>query len=191
MKVENYITHIDNPADEPYLKSTLFDVNMRLFNNNPTYRRIVQGCCNYLAKLASTTMEGYKKPHGMSGANIGIPFNIIAIVKNRNRATERVDVMINPYIVDRSAEITLAMSNCGSIRLPEPVPVFRNNEVTVEWYDINGVLNTATFTREEGAFTIQHEVDHNNGILITDRQREDALKYEKFNTSKRIDNCLI
>ena len=24
------------------------------------------------------------------------------------------------------------------------------------------------FTRETGAFTIQHEVDHNNGILITD-----------------------
>jgi peptide deformylase len=172
MKIEHFVTHIDTAEDVPYLRNELFDVNMRLFKSSAPYRRIVQGCCRYLEQLALTEMEGYKRPHGMSGANIGIPFNIIAVVKNRNMESRSCMIMLNPKIVNYSKATVESYSNCGSIRLKEPIVVKRSENVTVEWFDIDGKPCKKAFTRAEGSLTIQHEVDHNLGILITDSDRQ-------------------
>jgi peptide deformylase len=178
MNVNDFITFIGNEEDLPYLKTSLLDVNMRLFNNkkNPTYRRIVQSCCTYLANVALKSLDGYKKPHGMSGANIGIPFNIIGIVRERGTSHEYCEIMINPHIKVRSKEKSVGMSNCGSIRLPEPIPVKRHDTIGISWYNIDGVRNSGAFRKQDGGFTIQHEIDHNQGILITDRAEIDNLQ---------------
>lgn len=168
MNVNNFLTYIKNQEDVPYLRNRLLDVNMRLFKSSPNYRRIVQSCCKYLQHIATADLEGYSKPFGMSGANVGIPFNIIAVVRKRNTSAEYADVMINPSIVDKSKDTVLTRSNCGSIRLPESINVKRYTSVTVTWYDINGELHKREFGRADGGFTIQHEIDHNDGILITD-----------------------
>lgn len=85
MKHSDYITHMDNAEDVIYLRSTHFPVNMRLFETSPDYKAIILQQCDYIRKLCLTKMEGYKKPHGMSGANAGLAFNIIGIVKNRGK----------------------------------------------------------------------------------------------------------
>lgn len=168
---KDYLTHIDNKEDFRYLRSPLFDVNMRLFNNNFHYRRMVQACCDILQKLALAEYEDYKKPHGMSGANAGIPFNIIAIVENRGSKNELVKCMINPKIIEYLGDKIQAESNCGSIRLSKSIKVWRWNTIFVEYYDVNdGKLCGEKFNRNTNSFTVQHEIDHNNGILITDRQ---------------------
>lgn len=172
MNVNDYLTHIDNVEDISYLRAGMYDVNMRLFGSSRTYRQIVQGCCHYLRKLALTEMAGYKLPHGMSGANIGIPFNIIGVVKNRGRYDADCRIMINPKIINYSQETVETLSNCGSIRLPDSIPITRSTKIGVEFFDIDGKCFIETFGRGEGAFTIQHEVDHNNGILITDRNKQ-------------------
>jgi len=165
----NDLTFIKNPEDLEYLHRKLFDVNIRLLKSSSVYKDLISKCCDIISKYALTTLKGYSKPYGMSGANLAIPYNIIAIVKNRGKEDEHVDIMINPKICGNSIDKVSAQSNCGSIRLSSPIDITRWASVTVSWYDINGNRYIHRFDRKDGSLTIQHEIDHNNGILIIDR----------------------
>src|SRR5688572_4592509 len=136
--IADHITHISNEEDLPFLRTKLFDVNMRLFHSSEEYREIIKYCCSHIQWLALDEMEGYKKPHGMSGANAGIPFNIIAVVRNRDKENEYCQIMINPKIIGHSTKQVETESNCGSIRLENPIKILRWYEVRVQWYDTEG-----------------------------------------------------
>lgn len=174
-KHSDYITHINNSEDIQYLKQKHFDVNMRLFNSSPEYKAIILQQCEYLRMLVLTKMEGYKLPHGMSSANAGLSFNIIAIAQNRGKSNATAKIMINPRIDGYIGDEVITQSNCGSLTLDEPIKVNRNTAIRCCYYDEKGQIWNHVIPREWGAFTIQHEVDHNNGILITDKQ---SNKYE-------------
>lgn len=168
MKHEDFVTHIKNGEDHVYLKTKHFPVNMRLFKTSPQYKAIIKSMCNYI-KFCLTEKEGYKKPHGMSSANIGMSFNIIGITMNRNTNKEYYKVMINPEIIKKLGSKITAYSNCGSLTLDEPIEVTRNSDILVGYFDEDGEYHEEHFSRKNGSLTIQHEIDHNLGILITDR----------------------
>lgn len=169
MKHSDYITHIDNEEDRVYLKSKHFPVNMRLFKTSPEYKTIILQQCNYIKKLCLEEKEGYKKPHGMSSANAGLAFNIIGITRKRGTIYEYCEIMINPEIIANGKESIQSLSNCGSLTLDNPIQVWRDSYIEVKFYDTNGNIHINEYGRESGGFTIQHEIDHNLGILITDR----------------------
>jgi hypothetical protein len=155
----DYCTLLMIPEDQDILTRPVFDVNMRLYESSFAYRQIIQSICDYIRWCAVTEKEGYKPPHGWSGANAGIPFNIIA--------THDGKVMINPKILHRFGN-KVVKSNCGSLLLPEPIPVNRANHIQISYLDRGNKLQFA-----EGMLaTVQHEVDHNQGILITDRRAD-------------------
>lgn len=168
LKHSDYVTHINNEEDIVYLKTKHFPVNMRLFKTSLEYKNIILQQCNYIRERCLDTIEGYKKPHGMSSANLGLAHNIIGITRNRYKNNEYCQIMINPIIVSRNIELIETESNCGSLTLEKPIKLKRNSSIIVQWYDENGLFHDNSIHKEEGAFTIQHEVDHNNGILITD-----------------------
>jgi len=168
LKHSDYITHINNEEDNVYLKSKHFPVNMRLFKTSEQYKNIILQQCNYIRELCLDVKKGYKKPHGMSSANAGLAFNIIGITKNRLQDNEYCKILINPRIVEYMGDLVETTSNCGSITLDKPIKLTRNSEIIVNYFDEKGNEFVELFTRETGAFTIQHEVDHNNGILIID-----------------------
>lgn len=167
----DYVTDISHAEDEPYLKRPLFNVNMRLFRPSHAYHNLVQAACDHLEWCCLTKAQGYKLPHGFSGANAGIPWNIIAIARERGTKKAWAEIMINPEITVQSPQMVESESNCGSIRLREPIKVMRREWVKVLWYDRNERMHLADYRREDGGFTIQHEIDHNRGILITDRAK--------------------
>lgn len=167
-KHSDYITHINNKEDEIYLRSKLLPVNMRLFNSSPEYKAIILQQCEYIKQNCLETKEGYKKPHGMSAANLGLSFNIIGIVINRNTAKEDCLIMINPRIYGHGDSTITVKSNCGSVTLAHPIDVLRYERVLVKWFSIDNKQGERWFSREHGSLTIQHEVEHNLGILITD-----------------------
>jgi polypeptide deformylase len=155
----NYCTLLRNEEDRDILTRKGFDVNMRLFETSQQYRGIVLSICSYLKWCAQTEKDGYKKPHGYSGANAGIPFNIIALADGT--------VMINPEIVDfHGMGYRESLSNCGSLMLKEPIKIRRFTRVTVEYFSMDGEKCSQTGYLP----TVQHEIDHNLGILITDRK---------------------
>ena len=188
LKHSDVCTHISNKEDQDILTRRLFDVNMRLFHSSPEYRKIVLGVCEYIVLQTKTKREGYKKPHGFSGANAGIPFNIIGYWKNWTTNPEEggsVNIMINPKILKFYGKKIISKSNCGSIILKEPVDVVRDEFIDVEFYNTSGkkVLLEGV-SREQCGLTIQHEIEHNNGILILDKmldsEKANQLKKEYF-----------
>lgn len=167
MKHSDWCTHINNPEDRDILTRKLFDVNMRLFRANDSYRALVQKVCEFIEYSTMTEKEGYKKPHGYSGANAGIPWNIIGIAHAHGDAT----VMINPMYTPVEKEgKRVVKSNCGSLTLPEPIEITRWNRINVSYYDVFGEYNRLENVGPSPGFTIQHEVEHNLGILITDQK---------------------
>ena len=153
-------THIRNAEDRDILTRKGFDVNLRLMRTSPQYREIVLSACRYILELATTTREGYSQPYGYSGANAGIPWNIIA---NRNGT-----LMINPHILAASGRFRVHSTDCGSLTLEKPIYVNRCREVTIEYWDmaLTHFIVTGHYPTE------QHEIDHNLGILIWDRTLE-------------------
>ena len=168
LKHSDYITHINNEEDFVYLKTKHFPVNMRLFKTSEFYNQIILDQCDYIRRRCLETIKGYKKPHGMSSANLGLAHNIIGVTRNRLQGNEYCKILINPRIVEYMGDLVETTSNCGSITLENPIKLKRNSEIIVNYFDEKGNEFVELFTRETGAFTIQHEVDHNNGILITD-----------------------
>lgn len=144
-----------NEGDD-YLRRRVHNVDMHLFHSSPRYRAIVNEAAQYIQLLATTERRGYKKPHGFSAANAGIGWNIIALADGQ--------VMINPVITASSGEKE-SLSNCGSLLLPAPIRIKRYAHVSGFSFNMDGRRQIF-----EGYLpTVQHEIDHNNGILITDR----------------------
>lgn len=160
----DYCTHLKNDEDKDILTRRLFDVNFRLMKTSESYYELVRFACEYIAWCASTDKQGYKKPHGFSGANAGIPFNIIAVMVKGDPV-----VMINPKITAKYGEPVRSKSNCGSLTLDKQIDIYRHEFIDVEFYDLEGKKTTWTKVPSKPGFTIQHEIDHNLGILITDR----------------------
>lgn len=162
MKHLDVCTHISNEADKDILTRKLFDVNIRLFHSSPPYKRLVLDACAYIEWAAITEKEGYKKPHGWSGANAGIPWNIIAYVEDGKSY-----VMINPRITNGFGEYKTVKTNCGSLTLEKPREVHRQEFIDVNYEDTRGLTQIKRFGPKPG-YTVQHEIQHNLGILITD-----------------------
>lgn len=148
-----------------------FNVDTKLFRKNKTFRNIICQTIDYMKSVLCTSFKDYGKLKGISGANIGIPLNIIAILFEGH-----IDVFINPKILKVSDSKTTVLSNCGSLRLSKPIKVNRNLWIQIEWMDVNGknhkgyftTINVTNYNILPIAATLQHEIDHNKGILITD-----------------------
>ena len=79
-------------------------------------------------------------------------------------------IVVNPKIISHSEEIICAESGegCLSVNRETEGYVKRYARVKVEAYDIDGNKITVR-AREELAIAFQHEIDHLDGILFTDR----------------------
>jgi len=164
----DYITHIKNDEDLVYLKKQHCPVNMRLFTTSTEYKAIILQQCEYIRQNCLEEKIGYKKPHGMSSANVGLAFNIIGITRFRNKPIEYCEIMINPVILKTIGKKVNSLSNCGSLTLEDAILIKRWETVKVAYFTEEGVYKENIFGRDNGSFTIQHEIDHNLGILITD-----------------------
>jgi len=163
--IKNFIVQ-DSEDDNDILHRKLFDVNIRLFNANKKYRKLILGIIRYVEKVARKKFEDYSSAKGISGANVGIPFNIMSVLNKNNKW----DFFLNPEFLKKSTKKEIIKSNCGSLLLEEPIKVERHEWIELEYYNLKGKKEVKYFDGQYGR-TIQHEVDHNNGILITSRKR--------------------
>ena len=112
---------------------------------------------------------------GMSAIQLGVPKRYFVVV---NEITEEDDeeqkfdtyILINPKIISNSMEQIYVDEGEGCLSVNRPVEgiVPRYARVTMEAYDIEG-RKIHIRGREELAICFQHELDHLNGILFTDR----------------------
>ena len=118
---------------------------------------------------------------GMAAVQIGVLKRYIVIVHEVDEGFDSY-IVINPKIVSNSTEMIYVEDGegCLSINRDTEGIVPRYARVTVEGYDING-NKIKIRAREELAIAFQHEIDHLNGILFTD-------KIDPKNPYKNIDN---
>jgi peptide deformylase len=167
-KISDQVVQGNSPEefDCSTLNHSVFPVNMRLFNVSPFYRQIIMDCIQYMESHLNMHFDDYHNHRGISGAELGLPWNIIAYKHGQVKK-----YCINPKIINVSKDGVETETKCGALKLDKAVKVFRHSFIDLEYYDLKGGhIVERNIGRTEGGFTIQHEIDHNNGISILDRE---------------------
>lgn len=107
---------------------------------------------------------------GLAYIQIGIPKRIFVLVQEIEEGKFEKYVVINPKIKSVSEEMIYIPEGegCLSVNRPTTGIVPRHARMTIEAYDEHGNLYEIR-VREELAIGFQHEMDHLDGILFTDR----------------------
>ena len=116
---------------------------------------------------------------GMAAIQLGIPKRYFVVVhEQEEKETFKTYVLINPKIVSTSEEMIYVEEGEGCLSVNRDVEgiVPRAARVTIEGFDMDG--NKVKYRgREELAIAFQHEYDHLNGIMFTDRiDKDDPYK---------------
>lgn len=126
-------------------------------------------------------LDHYQNALGLSANQVGWPFRICAV----NLGKENI-IFLNPEIVEASEPTTTYYEGCVSYPgLYVKVP--RSQRITIKFQTPTGKWNQATY---EGltAICIQHELDHLDGIVYTDKispiNLEKAKRKVKSNLKK-------
>lgn len=149
------VTQVTDSTDLKILKAVSTDIN-------PKDKLIP-----VLAKRMYLAMRDPARPGvGIAAPQVGINRNIIW-VQRLDKPKEPFELCINPKIVWQSNLMRKGAEGCLSIP-DERGDVYRNYTIQISFYDSQG-----KFTEEviEGftAVIFQHEIDHLNGILFTER----------------------
>lgn len=107
---------------------------------------------------------------GMAFVQLGKLKRIFVIASEREDHTFDEYVIINPKILSASEELIYVGEGEGCLSINREVEgiVPRHARVTIEYYDYEGNKKTIR-VREDLAIAFQHEIDHLNGILFTDK----------------------
>ncbi|MBP6981301.1 peptide deformylase [Candidatus Gracilibacteria bacterium] len=133
--------------------------------------------------LANDMVKYVKNPEnggvGLAAPQVGVNKRIIAISLMHTYDDEeyRTIAMINPEIVEHSEEMCLDEEGCLSVP-GEKGEVSRWKSVKVNFLDTKGIKYSLKLT-ELSARIIQHEIDHLNGVLFTDKVESGSLVFSK------------
>jgi len=107
---------------------------------------------------------------GLAYPQIGILKRIFVIVEELEDHSFRNYIIINPKIISQSEELIYVGEGEGCLSINREVEgiVPRSARVTVEYFNEEGEKQKIR-VREDIAVAFQHEIDHLNGILFTDR----------------------
>lgn len=107
---------------------------------------------------------------GLAANQVALPYRLFVInLTSDPKEMEEEFVFINPEITKRKGT---AEGEEGCLSLPQVYgDVKRSEEITVEAYDLEGQLFEITLD-DLAARAVQHEIDHLEGIMFTDRMVE-------------------
>ena len=119
---------------------------------------------------------------GLAAVQVGILKRYFVVVHEYEPGKFKNYILINPKIISNSLEKVYVESGEGCLSVNRDIDgiVPRYARVTLEAQDVNGQKITVR-GREELAVAFQHEMDHLDGIIFTD-------KIDKKNPYKDMDN---
>lgn len=124
------------------------------------------------------TLKSYKNGGvGLAAPQVGILKRIIIVRLPRKLVGGygEPNIYFNPKILSFSNDMVIAEEGCLSI--PETfLKIARHKTITFEYIDEKGMKHTEQLN-DYGARIVQHEVDHLNGILITDRYEQQKFQF--------------
>lgn len=171
MKITDHLVQLmwDDEYDSSPLRRESFPVNMRLYRINPSYRKCILEVVRYMDEHLQSHFEDYSDPRGIAAANLGFPLRIIGYKK---KPCEN-QFCLNPKITFKSPNTITVTTNCGSLRLKDPVSIERHSLIDFEYFDLEGnLVRKVSVNRMEGGFTIQHEIEQTNGRTLIDLAKD-------------------
>lgn len=146
-------------TDNPLLRARAKPLKMAEFHAHKT--------------LADAMLTYIKNPKhhgiGLAAPQVGVSKRLIVVglPTHRDEESYPLVMMINPIILSRSPETDIEEEGCLS--LPGVLQkIERSIVIEAEWYDISGRKMKKKIIGF-GARVVQHEVDHLDGILISDK----------------------
>lgn len=124
------------------------------------------------------TLEATAGGVGLAGPQIGVGARGILVMLDARGDAPRVELFLNPRIVQRSDEITADYEGCLSIRDVCGL-VKRNRHVVVE-HGLAGETPKRIEASDFDARIFQHEIDHLDGVLYIDRVDGEIHPREKL-----------
>ena len=154
---------------DPVLRRQANDVDLSRYADTSTLRR----AANQLRETA--ILNGAV---GLAAEQCGVDARMVYL--------QGEPTMVNPRIVARSPETQLRVWNERCLVLPPTfvATVLRDASVTVEYYSVKGKLSKMTL-RGELARAVQHELDHDRGILVTDHVGLEELESDTMRYLER------
>lgn len=116
---------------------------------------------------------------GLAAIQIGDARRLVVMDVTDGAGRTHRTALVNPEILDMSEETEVNVEGCLSMPGCD-IPVERAARVRARYTDLNG---TEHIVEADGGFAIclQHEIDHTNGVLFTDRvsrlRRDRARSY--------------
>ncbi len=164
-----HVLQIDNPEEKKLLKTRCRSIKL------PDIR-----LKNIIADMFETMYEG--EGVGLAAPQIGLTIRLLVIglpdiFEKQEDGSEKLlseaeeHVLINPRIVKASKEEVTHTEGCLS--LPNwygDVP--RSEWITIEYQELNGKQKRMRKVSSFLGWVIQHEIDHLDGILFTERIRD-------------------
>jgi len=158
---------------------------MRLVTDSSKLKKVVEPqpmTQEQIDEVSVKLLDGLKKFGGVGLATNQIGLDVRACVINVKEPL----VLINPKVVEVSEEVVAYVEQCLSIpkTIKTPKKTVRHKSITVECDNLGTVLfspdqkepykDSQEFFSDEGLLecvVAQHEIDHLNGILMTDEKR--------------------
>ncbi|MCK0121121.1 peptide deformylase [Loktanella sp. F6476L] len=106
---------------------------------------------------------------GIAAPQVGVLQRLLVMDATWKDADPQPVIFVNPEIVSASEEMSTLAEGCLSIT-GDLINVTRPASVVVRWRDVDGGFLEASFDGFSAA-CVQHEIDHLNGILITDKRQ--------------------
>ncbi len=152
------------------LHSKSYDVTFPLDNKT---KKLINDCMDYLemSQIEEINEKYDVRPGmGLSFIQLGIPKRIFVIVYESDEGKFDRYVVINPKVKSTSEELVYIEEGegCLSINRPTCGIVPRHARMRLTAYDENGEQYELR-VREELSVCFQHELDHLDGILFTDK----------------------
>ena len=144
---------------------------MRIVTNPDILNKVCEPVDYKTSRQIANKMIMFLLSHKNIGNNsIGLACNQLGLdgrvllIKQGNKWTR----IINPVILNRSDETIISEEKCLSIK-KKSVKVERHTSIKI-YQDVKELVEQVMEFSGLAAIVIQHEIDHLNGILITDKE---------------------
>ena len=168
-------------TDKNELKKRCEEVELPL---NEDTKSLLLKMIDYLKKSQD---DEFAKKHnirpgvGLAANQIGINKRFLAIYLLDDDGNEIKYGLVNPVITTYSVQESYISNGEGCLSVKEDVPgyVYRHAKITVRAYDVVEDKIITIKARGFLSIVLQHEIDHLNGLLYTDRINKDNPFIEK------------
>ncbi len=156
--------------ENPILKKQSKEVVFPLSKDD---KNLIEDILNYLRLSQDeeyAELNGIRAGMGLAFIQLGLQKRIFVISYKQEDETFIEYVVINPTIISHSEELIYVEEGEGCLSVTKSVEgiVPRYARATIEYYDTEG-KKCQVRVREEISVAFQHEIDHLNGILFTNK----------------------